>query len=44
VTDTWDHGTRLDSYRRLAKVAGAVDAQPLAVSSVNTCFGEVGIG
>ncbi len=26
VTDTWDHAARLDSYRRLAKVARAIDA------------------
>lgn len=25
VTDTWDHEARLDSYRRLAKVAAAID-------------------
>ena len=27
VTDTWDHAARLDSYRRLARVAAAVDTK-----------------
>jgi luciferase family oxidoreductase group 1 len=35
VTDTWDHDARLDSYRRLSKVADAVDARSLAASSPN---------
>ena len=33
VTDTWDHEARLDSYRRLAKVANSVETKSLAVSS-----------
>jgi luciferase family oxidoreductase group 1 len=28
VTDTWEHAARLDSYRRLADVAAAVDMKP----------------
>jgi luciferase family oxidoreductase group 1 len=27
VTDTWEHGARLESYRRLAKVAGAIEVK-----------------
>ena len=27
VTDTWDHNTRLDSYRRLANVASTIDSE-----------------
>ena len=27
VTDTWDHNARLDSYRRIAKVAAAIESQ-----------------
>jgi luciferase family oxidoreductase group 1 len=30
VTDTWDHAARLDSYRRLAAVAGAVAVKGVA--------------
>ena len=32
VTDTWDHDTRLDSYRRLAKVASSIDIKSSARS------------
>jgi luciferase family oxidoreductase group 1 len=35
VTDTWDHEARLDSYRRLAKVASSVDSKVLAVTNSN---------
>jgi riboflavin synthase len=27
VTDTWDHEARLDSYHRVAKIAGMIDAR-----------------
>jgi luciferase family oxidoreductase group 1 len=33
VTDTWDHEARLDSYRRLAKVASSVESKILAAAS-----------
>ncbi len=32
VTDTWDHETRLDSYRRLTEVAGRIETKTPAVS------------
>lgn len=32
VTDTWDHEARLDSYRRLAEVAGRIETRSPAVS------------
>ncbi|MGA8742535.1 MAG: LLM class flavin-dependent oxidoreductase [Terracidiphilus sp.] len=33
VTDTWDHEARLDSYRRLAGIAAAVESKPLAATN-----------
>jgi len=30
VTDTWDHAARLESYRRLAEVAGGIETRPAA--------------
>jgi luciferase family oxidoreductase group 1 len=36
VTDTWEHDARLDSYRRLAKVAETVDVKSLVVSDANS--------
>lgn len=33
VTDTWDHQARLDSYRRLAKIAATVETKPLAATN-----------
>ncbi|WP_348264271.1 LLM class flavin-dependent oxidoreductase [Telmatobacter sp. DSM 110680] len=36
VTDAWDHEARLNSYRRLAKVAETIGAKSLAVSN-STC-------
>ncbi|MGC1462175.1 MAG: LLM class flavin-dependent oxidoreductase [Terracidiphilus sp.] len=33
VTDTWDHAARLDSYRRLAAVAGAMEVKGMAEAS-----------
>jgi alkanesulfonate monooxygenase SsuD/methylene tetrahydromethanopterin reductase-like flavin-dependent oxidoreductase (luciferase family) len=33
VTDTWDPEARLDSYRRLAEVAGRIETKAPAVSA-----------
>jgi luciferase family oxidoreductase group 1 len=33
VTDTWDHGARLDSYHRVAKVAGSIETKTLATAN-----------
>jgi luciferase family oxidoreductase group 1 len=33
VTDTWDHEARLDSYRRLAEVAGRIEIKTPAVAA-----------
>jgi hypothetical protein len=33
VTDTWDPEARLDSYRRLAEVAGRIETKTPAVSA-----------
>ena len=33
VTDTWDHEARLDSYRRLAKVAASIETKILATTN-----------
>ena len=33
VTDTWDHEARLDSYRRLARIAAAIDSKILAATN-----------
>jgi alkanesulfonate monooxygenase SsuD/methylene tetrahydromethanopterin reductase-like flavin-dependent oxidoreductase (luciferase family) len=30
VTDTWDHATRLESYRRLAEIAGRIQMKTTA--------------
>ncbi len=30
VTDTWDHAARLDSYRRLAEIAGTIEMKTVA--------------
>jgi hypothetical protein len=32
VTDTWDHESRLDSYRRLASVASSIEMKRLVDS------------
>jgi alkanesulfonate monooxygenase SsuD/methylene tetrahydromethanopterin reductase-like flavin-dependent oxidoreductase (luciferase family) len=32
VTDTWDHNARLDSYRRVAQIAAAIENRTLAES------------
>ena len=33
VTDTWDHEARLDSYHRVAKVAGSIETKTLATAN-----------
>jgi luciferase family oxidoreductase group 1 len=35
VTDTWDHATRLESYRRLAEIAARIAIKPTARLSIN---------
>jgi luciferase family oxidoreductase group 1 len=36
VTDTWDHEARLDSYRRLADVAGKIETKAPAIAAQAT--------
>jgi hypothetical protein len=35
VTDTWDHEARLDSYRRLATIAAAIESKELTAANSN---------
>jgi luciferase family oxidoreductase group 1 len=35
VTDTWDHEARLDSYRRLERIAAIIETKPLAATNSN---------
>ena len=37
VTDTWDHAARLESYRRLAEIAGGIEMKTTAGLPGNAC-------